>query len=470
MSSGPEKRRLAAGVVVVILLSAGLAVAFYFLTPAQTPQHDAESYDIIARLVAGYGLPDKTPDESFEIGLHGLFRRGFIYPAIVGFVYRALGAPDYSAVYLLQAILLPVAVLLTYLAGSTAFDRRTGMISSLLYALYLPAVWHTGFLLTETVLAVLFALMLWMLARYVNHQSPLTSCFLGLVTGLLSISHPIWVFSPAVLCVSLFFTYRRREKRWLIARKLSFVVLGLLAVLVPWHAVRIAWNLPQLGQGGTGFGAGGGFTFYVGSRAETRGQTVPEDYLVVETYFPIGRLRDLFERVQTGEVTIEPILLKIIEEKLASPDQVDWTLTDFDYYRAGIENWLDRPWQIPYLVAIKTYWFLLDVNNTPSYPMPESVLYNYSWRVFFKMLNWPTLILTLIGLAVVRRRYPDRLVLFAGLIYQTLAVLLTYPDNRYKYPGMSAMALLVAVGSLWAAGYVIRRRAQTTESAKVESD
>jgi hypothetical protein len=101
--------------------------------------------------------------------------------------------------------------------------------------------------------------------------------------------------------------------------------------------------------------------------------------------------------------------------------------------------------------------------------MPESVLYNYSWRVAFKTLNGPILILTLIGLLVVRKQRPDRLILFAGFIYQTLAVLLTYPDNRYKYPGMSAMLLLVAVGALWAAGYVSKRGAQAPDSTKPEA-
>lgn len=440
----PRSRRKVAGAVV--LLSLGLNVTFFFQNPPQKPELDAQLYDRIARLVFGYAPVDKRPEEDVTTGLQGLSVRGFLYPAFLGTVYRLVGSPDHRVVCLLQAVIMvPLVVLLTYMLGVKIFDHRIGALAALLYALYLPAVWHANFLLTETLLAVVVSLSLFVLARFIQTERAATGLLLGFISGVIGISHPLWLFFPVVIVVVLIMRYRKTGSRRLMIRRVGPVALAAAAVLVPWQAVRVASGLPQMGQGGTGFGGGGGWTFYVGSRVETNASTVPEDYVVAESYFPPGRLKEVYEKIRTGDLTVEPILASIIAEKVASPDKQDWVLTDFDYYRAGIENWLHKPLLVPKLLGIKIYWYLFGVATTPSYPLQGTVLYNRTWRAFFMILNWPLIILAAIGLWMVARSRRGYLVIFAPLVVHTVVVIATYSDNRYKYPNMPAVFLLAAV-------------------------
>lgn len=440
---------------VVIALSLGINLAFRFVTPPTEPQHDAKLYDTTARLLVGFGPADKSPEENRHAGLEGAFHRGITYPSLIALIYTIGAAPNYAVVLFIQAFILPLTVLLTYFFGCAVFNHRIALMAAVLYALYLPAVWHTNFLLTETLLALLFTLTMLMMMRYINDDRPPTALLFGFCVGLMGVSHAAWLVLPAVVLAAFYLRSRKSTaSRWSAVRRLAFVVLGVVAVLAPFNAVRLGFGLPQLGGGGTGLGTGasGGFTFYVGSRAETRGLTVPIDYVVVETYFPPGRLRELYEEIQRGEASVEPILLAIIKEKLDSPDPKDWVLTDFDYYRAGIENWFDKPWQIPYLLAAKTYWFLLDMGSSPTYPLEYSTLHTYEWRVFFKYQNWPVVLLMLIGFWVFGRQRRHDLVIFVPFAFQILIVLAVYPDNRYKYPVLSSLFLLTSFAAFRIAG------------------
>jgi hypothetical protein len=295
------------------------------------------------------------------------------------------------------------------------------------------------------------------LTRFIKDRRPGNGLLLGLLAGLIGISHPLWMLFPFFLGILLWFRYRDRRSKLVTLGRVGVVFAGILAVLVPWHAARIAFSLPQSGQGQTGFGGGGGWTFYVGSRAETLGSTVPEDYLVVETYFPPGRLAKLHEKTKTGEVKIEPHLLAIIEEKLASPYESDRVLTDFDYYRAGIENWIDKPLQIPKLIAAKFYWYFLGTATTPSYPLKSSPISGEGWRFIVKILNWPLILAAVGGLWLVAKDYRDKLIVFGPLVLHTATVIVTYSDNRYKYPNLSAIFLLVSVFCVYASQWFSRK-------------
>ena len=439
-----RKRILSAAAIVVLSLAINLS--FFYTSPPQPPQLDSELYDKLARSLVGYGPSDKTPAENLSFSLNGIFVRGFLYPAFVGLTYKVAGSPNYRLVCFLQALILPFVVLLTYLLGVSIFDHQTALLSSLLHALYLPTIWHTNFLLVETLLAAMVTLTLWSLAVFLKREQTRSGVILGLLLGTVALSHSLWLFLPALILLLLAIRYRGTGGRWQVVWRLRWVVAGCAIVIVPWVAVDIGLGLPRLGQGGAGFGGGGGWGFYIGSRVETGGFTVPEDYLVAESYFPPGRLREIYEMTQKGEVTIEPILLEIIAEKLNSPDSKDWVLTDFDYYRAGIENWLHRPLQIPVLFWQKGSWYLFGQPSTPIYPLPKTIFFTTVHRDLFKALCWPLVLLAFGGLWVVAKHHRDKLIIFSPLIFQTFTVIMTYPEGRYAYPNLSAIFLLVALG------------------------
>ena len=108
----------------------------------------------------------------------------------VAAVYAIRGGADYASAELLQGLLFPpLTALLVYLAGREAFSRRTGLIGAWLFALWFPVAWHSRFLLTETMLAFLMALLLACLAGLVARKNPRLALLTGLTAGVISIAH-----------------------------------------------------------------------------------------------------------------------------------------------------------------------------------------------------------------------------------------------------------------------------------------
>jgi 4-amino-4-deoxy-L-arabinose transferase-like glycosyltransferase len=123
---------------------------------AITEPVDALGYDQLAcNLIAGHGLSLCESPPYYPTNI-----RTPLYPAFVATVYILAGERP-IAVAVAQAILDSVTALLVGVIAERLANRRTGLIATAMYALLPGQVQFVGTLMTETLLAFLIALTVW---------------------------------------------------------------------------------------------------------------------------------------------------------------------------------------------------------------------------------------------------------------------------------------------------------------------
>lgn len=415
-----------------LLASLILASVVQALAPRTALIADARTYDAIAQGLAS--------DDSYELSraVDGLGMRGYAYPLIIAAVYGIAGFDPGAVEWMQAAVFVPLTTLLIYLAGREAFSRRTGLIAAWLFALWLPAAWYSLWLTIETTLNLMAAILLALLAAALARGSPRLAILAGSASGLLSISHAAFQFLWIVLLVALtVYLWIRERRRFALA---GFFALGTAAIILPYMVFTAAAHLPHLGEGARGYGGGGGWTFWIGSRWQTDFTLGPGDYEAGDLYGP-GALVELGKKIDQGRVHVEPHLLKTIRAKLARPDAEQLTLTDGDYYRAGLENLLDRPGKWPRKLGRNAETLFLvprDLNFLPEDPLPSQTWFRPLWRPLSAMLA----VLSLAGLFYVLARRRDDVILVVPLVFQLLLLMVTHADYRYIIPLWSSMFLL----------------------------
>ncbi len=436
-----RKPNLVIGIIVASSVLINI-VHFILTCPHPAPQNDQLLYHNTALQI----VPDFSIVFDGTRIPPGLIIRSYGYPLLIALVYRLAGAPSPGYIAFVQSVFfLPLTVFLTYRLGRKVLSPAIGLLAAGLFSFYLPLVWHAQLLLTETFYALLTTLFLLMLACLLETARSSTAMVAGVLLALLSISHSAWQFLVWIMLPLIVFSLLQRHDR-LRSRNASLAaVVGAMLVIAPLQVMRIRHNLPGMGQGGFGYGSGGGWTFYVGSRAETRGLAVTEDYMLSSTYPSPRHLAALHDKIQRKEVILEPVIAQILSRKLASPNEADHFLRDPDYYRAGLINWLDEPRQIPGLILDKASFFLLSEGNTLHAGYPASALSGPRWEGLFHWLRAPLLILGFVGFAILFAGYRGQMVLFVPLVFQTLVPLLSSPEVRYQYPNLPTLFLLAAL-------------------------
>ena len=152
----------------------------------------------------------------------------------------------------------------------------------------------------------------------------------------------------------------------------------------------------------------------------------------------------------------EEDLLAIIREKLARPDPYNETLTDGDYYRAGIANLLEQPSSWPERLWVNSLeLFLLPSDLVLAEPdsAPGQRWFRPVWRPLSALLT----ILALTGFVQVLLRHRNRAVLFVPWLFQAgVIVLMSAPQARYAVPFWPTMFVAAAVPLVAIATYAAR--------------
>ena len=435
---GADKR---AALVVILpsLISLLLGLTLRALLPTVSPVGDSVTYHMIA---AGLTGQNHDPYYGFHWAIGGLAARGFVYPSLVASVYWLLGGPHPGAIAWIQAVVMvPLTTFLIYVAGREAFSRRVGIVASWAFALWFPAVWHTMWLMTETLLNLMMALLVVLLAATIRRKSAKLALLCGVVSGLLSVGHSAYQFLPIALVLAFLahLCFSGRRHFWLA----GFIVIGIFFIQVPYRIAVIAADLPRLGQGAKGYGGGGGWGFYIASRFDTNFIGINDDNHLVDLAAP-GQLIEVGRKIDRGEIHVKSHLLKIIRQKLALPDAVNQTLTDSDFYRAGIQNLLERPDKWP----IK-----LENNVIELFVIPDGIRFyapDPTTATWFRK-PWPALskgliLCTLLGSLFAFWKHRDRLVLFVPAAFQSAVFIVVIVEWRYVIPFWSSMFLLAAAG------------------------
>ncbi len=416
------------------LVSFGFSFVAFLAFGGVKPIFDAILYSGVASGLLG--LPDPViPPVDREWAIEAGAVRGFVYPLFVAAVYAIRGSADYLTAELLQGLLFPpLTALLIYLAGREAFSRRTGLIGAWLFALWFPIAWHSRFLLTETTLAFLMAVLLACLAGLAARRNPRLALLTGLTAGVISIAHPAYQLVWLVLGIAVLAQFGRRFA--------SLYALGA-AVFIVYRLFLFSADLPypgqgQIGRGQIGYGSGGGWTFYISSRWETGFRpTVDDRRISAMWYRPFG---EIVGKVDSGDIVVEDDLRAAILRKDGVPGA---RLTDADFYRAGLANLLESPGKWPERLKVNAAsLFLVPADLALAPGDPESPVLRPVWRPLSVILA----LLSAAGLVLIALRRRDRLILFVpALLQATFFLAATTSETRYAVALWPPMFLLVGV-------------------------
>jgi hypothetical protein len=214
----------------LVILAAALALRIGAILAIDDPQQvprsaeesDAPTYYVIAdNIVSGNGY-------AYGEDLPPTAKRTPGYPLFIASVFKVFGR-DFNRVRYSQAAIDVLTAYLVFLLAVLLFgSRAVGLLSTLAYALYPPAILSTTYILTETLYTfflVFFAVTAVLALKGRGRPLYLVS---GIALGLSSLIRPGLLFLPAALFVIALITRRRAWTGFLILA-LAFVV-----TLLPW--------------------------------------------------------------------------------------------------------------------------------------------------------------------------------------------------------------------------------------------
>lgn len=399
-----------------------------------TPVSDAKSYVTAASGIALHPVLDA--ETSWSIGHMAM--RGVTYPLLLA-ALLTLGGSLAAVVWFQSLVLVPATVGLLFLTGRRAFSPAVGLVAAWGFALWAPAQVYTSLLMQETWLSFLIALLLYLLSRCVTGGGRWTHLAMGLLLGVLAITH------SAFQLVGLLTVLALSVHRWIFKdqsqRRTAWALLGLLAVLLPSLVVRSAFDLPQQGEGARGYGGGGGWTFWIGSNPAL-GFHQPVDGYKFSELTGEGEFTEVLRQIRSGELATDPNLTRIILAKAQSPDLVHEKLTDADFYRAGIQNLLSDPGAWPRKLAYG--WNkLVGVPTGLTYyrSAPSDATLGAPWQ----FLSYALFTCGLAGMILTGLRHRSRLILGVPFVVQLAVLLAAFPESRHVIPLWGSLFLFAGV-------------------------
>ncbi len=213
-----------------------------------------------------------TPDGALysTIATHLLHGEGFIqdarsypivvpplYPILLLFVYAIFGIGNLTAVLVIQALLGALTVVLIYKTAEELFNRWAGLFTGLLFSIYSVAIYHAGFILTETLFTFLVALLAYAFMHLLRPQATYrTAGLVGLIWGLTCLTRPHLLFFVPFLWLLLFVV---RKCHGLKLAGISTLLL--LITIAPWIGysyVEYGCFIPIASHGGIALWCGNG--------------------------------------------------------------------------------------------------------------------------------------------------------------------------------------------------------------------
>ena len=369
----------------LLLLAFGLRAAFFSVhhTPLEFP--DSVIYDkIAANVCAGVGLVQDPHTAAF---------RPPLYPLFLALSYRLFGR-NLALVGLLQALMGAATVLVVYRIGREWFDEATGWIAAAIVAIYPFFIFYSALLLTETLFILLLAAIMALLGRAAGvgadgrrgsyRAAALAGILLGLgvltrssLVGFLVFLAPIWWLAA------------RARGRGRAAFSWAVMLLCMVAVLTPW-AVR---NRVRTGH-------------------------------LVFTTLQSGH--DLYE-ANSPEATGGPAADRINWDKLTEAKSLTEYERDQFFRQKALAYIRENPGRFLHLAAIKFCRFWSPI---PNYEKYRSSLYNAISLLSFG----PVLVLAIIGVVLLHRRWRELLLLLSPVVYYSLLHVIFVGSTRYRTP------------------------------------
>ncbi|MEI6500803.1 MAG: glycosyltransferase family 39 protein [Armatimonadota bacterium] len=380
--------------LLALLLNA--LVAYY--RPATSP--DSDRYQRIAINLAdgnGYSASEAAPYQPDLL-------RVPLYPKFIATVIRLAG-PNWTAVRLVQALLMSFLVPLGWLIAARCFDRTTALVTAFAVACY-PTYWlYAGQLLSDGVAAVVTAVAAVALIRSLRDKGLIWSLLAGLAGGLMCLIKPVMLLFPAVALIAYVVgadtTPRLAVRRW------AVYVLTFALTVMPWTIRNYAVSgklIPMT--------AGKGIVLYQIARLSETGFTIPQYHQQIETADP----RLLVAR--------------------AAPDPAVTLQLDRDLTRDGMAIIHRHPWR--YLCTIACNPLLVWVNR---WTFVNGVMVQSRTLLLLSLMY---LVTGVLGIMLQRQQWRRAIVPLTFIVYISLVHAPLWTEPRQSIPARLFLLMFVA--------------------------
>jgi 4-amino-4-deoxy-L-arabinose transferase-like glycosyltransferase len=182
--------------VLLLILAVGFAIrlAFVLATMDHPLQGDELEYHSEGRFIAdGHWFWTLAPSGEAHAGMW----KTPVYPTFVGLLYKALGA-DYDRVLLVQTLIGPVTIFLTWLLARRLFGQRVGLASAAIVAVA-PFAWQFEVRLSAEALVTPLTL-LFFIALLDQEPTVRRAAAIGVLTGVILLTRPSAIYLiPAII-------------------------------------------------------------------------------------------------------------------------------------------------------------------------------------------------------------------------------------------------------------------------------
>jgi len=150
---------------------------------------DSDRYSTIGRNIVNHGeytTDDITPDIYWAPG----------YPFFISFIYRLFGINN-MGIRIAQAVLSSLVIIFIYLICAKIFNKRIGMISSLIVSIYPGFIGYSGLLLPQILALFLLTLFILLIVKF--NLKICIDFILGLIAGYLCLVRSEFVLFMPIL-------------------------------------------------------------------------------------------------------------------------------------------------------------------------------------------------------------------------------------------------------------------------------
>ena len=217
-------------IIVICILCLAIRLVFcYFVFPVFglpfIESVDIDNFGVIAKnLLHGHGF-------IIEPGSAPTILRGPLYPLFLVFTYSVFGE-NLFVVQFMQSLFGALTCFIIYLIAKNIFDKKTAVISALIFTFYPLFIWYTARIWTETLLTFLLSILVLSLVKFMKAPSNIKALWLGITLGIINLCKSVLLLFPIFLLFVFLVLSRHKKKAVLL--NICLIVISMSLVIAPW--------------------------------------------------------------------------------------------------------------------------------------------------------------------------------------------------------------------------------------------
>lgn len=372
----------------------------------KSPTSDGKQYDNIAIHILNEHkfILDSPPSRSF---------RPPLYPFFLAGIYLIFGH-DFIVVRLIHVLLLSFSSIIVFCICNLLFNKKIGIISVVIFALYPMFGLYAALIQTETLFIFLTCLSFYICLLAINKESLLFFMLAGFAVGVTALCRPniLFIF-PFLFCIYIIFYFKEKLK---VSILYAFIFsLSLIFTLVPWtyRNYTIHGKIISIATA-TGINLYGGYNPNITSK-----------YLHVSQNPSIDKSAPNFKRF------IGPVIV---------PDSLNEVELNSFYINSYINYVKSDPLRFLKVSLFKFLWFW-HLHPYQHINIPET-----KDELLFRIMFYPILILFILGLYIsfIRKRIRHTFLLISIIFNFVILQSIAYVDGRYRLPVIPFVIIFAA--------------------------